>query len=139
MNLRWIVAHYKTWRSFSFETIIGQLIIAASVIAGVYAFYYFGRYLTKLEKSFVGKKLWDYSGREEQSWLELAGLKYSYALADFVTSPLDENVSKRVLKCGRHYSQICSEQGNARLFNELALQKVVNTARQTNEAFEASN
>jgi heterodisulfide reductase subunit C len=83
--------------------------------------------------------LLEYCGREEQSWLELAGLKYSYALADFVTSPLDENVSKRVLKCGRHYSQICSEQGNARLFNELALQKVVNTARQTNEALEASN
>jgi hypothetical protein len=117
-----------------FETISGQLIITASVIAGVYAFYYLGRFLTKLEISFVGKKFSDYSEREEKSWLNSARQKYSVALADLVTSPLDENVLKRALECGRHYSQICSEQGNAILFNELTLQKDVNTARQTNEA-----
>jgi hypothetical protein len=120
------------------EAISGQLLTFAGVCVGVCAVYYFGRYLANLETSFVGKKLSDYSNREESSWLEMAGQKYSVALANFAASPLDEHALNRVLKCGRHYSQICSEQGNNQLFNESALEKDIAAARESCNLLNAS-
>ncbi len=103
------------------EAINGQLYNIAGICAAVCAVYYFGKYLSNLETSFVGRKLTEYSTREETGWLEMAHQKYSVALADYAASPTDKRAFERALKCGRHYSQICLEQGNDRLFNESKL------------------
>lgn len=103
------------------ESISDQLSNIVGICAAVCAVYYFGKYLSNLETSFVGRKLTEYSTREETGWLEMARQKYTVALAEYAASPTDKRAFERALGCGRHYSQICLEQDNDRLFNESVL------------------
>lgn len=122
------------WSGFSMlEAINGQILIIVAVCLGVCGLYYFGKYLTNFESSFVSKKLSEYSSREETSWLEIARQKYSDALGKYATAPSDERALERVLKHGRNYSRICAEQNNDKLFNETALQDDLAAARAANE------
>lgn len=115
------------------EAINSQLYFIAAVCLGVCGLYYFGKYLTNFESSFVSRKLSAYSSREETSWLEMARQKYSDALSKYATAPSDKRAFERVLKHGRNYSRICAEQDNDQLFNETALQDDLAAARAANE------
>lgn len=115
------------------EVINSQLYFIVAICISVCGLYYFGKYLTSFELSFVSKKLSEYSSREETSWLEMARKKYSDALGNYSTAPSDKRALARVLKHGRNYSRICAEQDNDKLFNETALQDDLAAARAANE------